>query len=241
MEKNLTQGNGGIYYAESHGPVIAVAGKSANGVDYRNNHATIRSGEKSLLAALTGLAPRNIVFLNQVHGGRILVLEDMPEDDLPSAGDADAMITSLPGLCLVIRTADCVPVFLYDHRKKIMGAVHSGWKGTRLEIARNTLRLMRLKFGSMPEDITAHLLPSIGPESYRINSDVYELFSRGRFEKEGNLYLDLWENVTHSLRDEGVREENIVNYWICTLKEQAYFFSHRGGDAGRNLNFAFMK
>lgn len=240
MEKSLTPGNSGLYFAESAGPVIAVAGKSANRVDYRGSLTRIRSDEKSLLASLTGLAPRNILFLNQVHGGHILILETMPEKDLFSAGDADAMITPLTGLCLVIRTADCVPVFLFDRGKNILAAVHSGWKGTRLEIARNTLRLMRLEFGSKPEEITAYMLPSIGPESYRINSDVYDLFSRGRIEKEGNLYLDLWENVTLSLMDEGMREENILNYRICTLKEQADFFSHRGGDAGRNLNFGFM-
>jgi len=221
-------------------PVIAFAGKSANPVDYRLNHLRIRQNEKKFLCSVTSLEKKNIIFINQVHGDRIKVFDAIPEKDLPTAGEADAMITNQPGLCLVIRTADCVPVFLFDNSKQILGAIHSGWKGTLLEITRKTLRMMVFVFGTDPADIKAYILPSIGPESYQVNRDVFDLFNRGRHESAGNLYLDLWENIGLSLVDEGVRAKNIFNSGICTHRHNNEFYSHRCGDQGRNLNFGFM-
>lgn len=222
------------------GFTVGVAHRPSNSVDYSLPFNDSRRGEKRLLGSFTPVREDRIVFLNQVHGDDIIDIVSAPPANSVHAGDADAAVTSLKGLCLVIRTADCVPVFLMDPVRGVLGAVHSGWKGTRLEIARKTLEFMARRYGSSPADVSALLLPSIGPQSYRVNRDVFDLFDRGRIETEDGLYLDLWEHIESSLRGAGVPAGNILNPRICTMQRNDRFFSHRCGDASRNLNFGFM-
>jgi polyphenol oxidase len=239
-DSGVLRDNGVFAVTAPQGFSVGVAHKPSNSVDYSLPFEDSRQDEKRLLASLTGVPERRIVFLNQVHGDAIVDIAPAPRDDARHAGDADALVTALPGVCLVIRTADCVPVFLADPVRRVLGAAHSGWKGTRLEIARKTLEFMARRYGSLPADIHASLLPSIGPGSYRVNRDVFDLFDRGRIVSGEGLYLDLWAHIESSLRDAGVPAENIRNPRICTMRHNDRFFSHRCGDSGRNLNFGFM-
>lgn len=218
---------------------IGTIGRERNSIDYSLSSETIRHKEKELLRTFTGIAPERTVMLNQVHGDQIVEIKAYPEKDLPWIADADGMLTALPGLCLVIRTADCVPAFAFDAKKKILGAVHSGWKGCRLDITGKLIRIMKER-GCASSDISLFLLPSIGPQSYRVNEDVAQFFPRETIHREGALFVDLWKSVERSAFEEGILLENIFNTQICTLKNEN-FFSHRRGDVGRNLNFAFIE
>ncbi|HNW28249.1 MAG TPA: peptidoglycan editing factor PgeF [Spirochaetota bacterium] len=222
------------------GLAIGVIGKTANPVDYSADSAAIRAAEKELLGKATGLEARNIVALNQLHGDSIIMIHDKPEEDSLIFGEADGLMTAVGGICLVIRTADCVPVFAYDRKRRVLGAVHSGWRGTRLAIAGKMARLMKERYGSSPEDVHAWILPSIGPGSYTVGRDVADLFPRDITEQNGLIYLDLWQNIERSLVDEGIPRDNIFNAGMCTLKMKDEFFSYRAGDGGRNLNFGFL-
>ncbi len=219
---------------------IGVVAKTANPVDYSASPDTVRAAEKRVLGKLTGLDTKNILALNQLHGDSIIAIHEMPREDILIFGEADGLMTALPGICLVIRTADCVPVFAYDRARHVIGAAHSGWRGTRLAIARNMVRQMKERYGSSPEDIHAYILPSIGPESYTVGRDVADLFPGDITEHNGLLRLSLWRNIERSLRDEGIPDVNIFNAGMCTLVMKDEFFSYRAGDAGRNLNFGFL-
>jgi polyphenol oxidase len=222
------------------GLVIGVAGRRANPAAYGVNPAAARSEEKRFLSRVTGLTGEHILALDQLHGDTILAVEAPPADDILIYGEADGLVTALPGVCLVIRTADCVPVFVFDRKRRVLGAVHSGWRGTRLGIAGKLVREMKRLHGSSPVDLGAYILPSIGPDSYTVGRDVADLFPGDIIEKVGALYLDLWRSIERSLAGEGVDAGRIFNARTCTLTRRDEFFSHRGGDAGRNLNFAFM-
>lgn len=222
------------------GLTIGVIAKSANPVDYTAGPAAIRAAEKELLSKATGLEPRNIVALDQRHGDSIIIVHDRPREDSLIFGEADGLVTMESGICLVIRTADCVPVFAYDRIRRVLGAVHSGWRGTRLAIAGKMARLMKDRYGSSPGDIHAWILPSIGPGSYTVGRDVADLFPRDITEKNGVIRLDLWGNIERSLIDEGIPRDNIFSAGMCTLQMKEEFFSYRAGDAGRNLNFGFL-
>ena len=179
--------------------------------------------------------------LDQVHGDIILHMNEYPAQLKASEGEADGMITALPGLCLVIRTADCVPVFLYDPVKKVLGAVHSGWKGTMFNITGKCIGMMGDLYGSDPGNLFAFILPSIGSESYEVNSDVADHFPGDTIEINGRLHVDLWSSIEKSCINSGLRPGKIFNTKICNRKNTDDFFSHRYGDSGRNLNFIFMK
>lgn len=218
---------------------VGVIPKAMNRIDYGGRSDEIRLKEKLLIGGVAELEEKRIVMLNQVHGDGIIVVDSYPEENLPWAADADGMITDLNELCLVIRTADCVPVFAVDEGRRVLGAAHSGWKGCRDNIAGKLVRMMKEKFRCDPKDITAYILPSIGPESYRVNEDVAQFFPDDVSHRDDGIYLSLWKNVESSLHDEGIVAANIFNAERCTLLD-GHYFSHRRGDPGRNLNFAFL-
>ncbi len=222
------------------GLTVGVIGKKGNPVDYSLPLEEIREQEINLVSAASGARKNSIAFMNQVHGTDIrTVALPLPESRL-TVGECDGMVTDDPGACLVIRTADCVPVFIHDREARLLGAAHSGWRGTRDGVVTALARAMRRDFSARPENMTACILPSIGPGSYEVREDVARHFPDHVIERDEGLYLDLWTNIVESLLREGVPEGNILNTGICTLKENRTFFSHRGGDPGRNLNFAVM-
>lgn len=220
---------------------IGMIAKKANTVDYTLGSEIVRSAEKNLLARATGIDRKNILALDQVHGDSFLVIDSYPAADQLIAGEADGFITSLPRLCTVIRTADCVPVFAFDREKRVLGAAHSGWKGTRLRIASSMVREMKRLYRSRYEDIFVYVLPSIGPESYEVGHDVADLFPADITERSGSLYLNLWKSIQDPLMQEGILPEHLFTSGVCTLQRNEEFFSHRCGDAGRNLNFSYFR
>ena len=231
----------GIYRLSDTGLFkIGTVGKSANKINYERDSISIRNDEKTFLKDVTGIDKKNILMLNQVHGDSIVVVDKPPETDAPYLADADGMITDMPGICLVIRTADCVPVVAYDRKKKIFGAVHSGWKGCRLSISRKLIIEMKRIFSCGVRDVNVFLLPSIGPDFYPVNEDVASYFKDDILRKNSLIYLNLWSNIARSLCDEGVPEENIFNACLCTMNNSLEFFSHRNKDKGRNLNFCCL-
>lgn len=218
-----------------------LTGRRINTTDYTAPDTEIWMSDKALISSVTGLDAGRILMLDQVHGDTILHMNEYPSGVRASEGFADGMITSLPGLCLVIRTADCVPVFLYDPVNKVLGAVHSGWKGTMLNITGKCIGMMRELYGSDPGSLYAFILPSIGPESYEVNSDVADHFPGHTIIVNGRLHVDLWGSIEKSCTGSGLRLENIFNAKICNRRNTGDFFSHRAGDRGRNLNFIYIE
>ncbi len=231
-----------IYALEGAGGHLraGVIARAGNNTDYSADFASVRSQEKASVSRVTGIPAENILFLNQVHGDSISLVEEYPSGDEPWHADADAIITSLPGLCAVIRTADCVPLVLFDREKKIMAAVHSGWKGSSLGIAGKALAAMIRRYGCKPGDVLAAIFPSIGPQSYEVKDDVARFFPCDLRVDSGKIFLDLWKNVADSLEAAGIPPVNIFNPRICTLINRGEFYTYRGGDSGRNLNFSFI-
>lgn len=220
---------------------VGVTGRAVNRTDYTAPDREIRVSDKELLSSVTGIPSDRILMLDQVHGDTILHIDACPEENLLSAGEADGMITSLHGLCLVIRTADCVPVLLYDPVNSIIGAVHSGWKGTMLDITGKCITEMTgSRYGSKPENILVFILPSIGPGSYEVNHDVAKYFEDDTIKRNGRLYVDLWGGIEKSCSRNGIIPENMYNARICNRIHHDEFFSYRYGDRGRNLNFIYM-
>ncbi len=223
-----------------NGATVGIAGKAANRTDYGLEEGIVRLHEKLLLSSLTGLPAKNILSLNQLHGDEIIVVDEAPPENRPVFADADGMVTDRRGLALVIRTADCVPVFAFDSARGVLGAAHSGWRGCSLNISGKLIGLMKKRYGSLPADIHAFMLPSIGPDSYTIGDDVAAHFPYYVVSKNEKLYLDLRGNVAASLRREGIPSEKILVCPQCSFIDNREFFSHRRGDTGRNLNFAFL-
>jgi len=156
----------------------------------------------------------------------------------------DALVTRERGLMLTTSHADCVPVFLLDPVRRVIGLVHAGWKGTSLQIAGKTVWKMQEVFGSRPQDCLAGIGPSIGPCCYEVDEPVVNAFQNTDFEDwrtlltgtaPGRWCLNLWEANRRTLLRAGLSAGHIALAKLCTACRQDLFFSQRGsgGKTGR--------
>jgi polyphenol oxidase len=191
------------------------------------------------LASAMGIESQQLIFPSQVHQTRIVhVTSGMDKSELM---ETDALITNVPGMCLAVMSADCVPILLYDKNNGAVAAIHSGWRGTVAKILSKTLEEMNARYGTMGKDIVAAIGPSVCQESYEVGEEVIEsvMTSFANADQllvattQNKAKLDLWEANRSQLIDFGVREEDIEVSNLCTVKNNNYFFSARKGDSGR--------
>ncbi|MCG6911740.1 MAG: peptidoglycan editing factor PgeF [Deltaproteobacteria bacterium] len=179
-----------------------------------------------------------LAFAGQVHGSDILVIEDVPGHGVNPpffhAGTGDAMMTDLPGVYLVIQTADCQAVMLVDPQKNVVANAHVGWRGNTQNILGRTVGEMQRRFGSDPSDVRAAVGPSLGPccaEFVNYRTEFPREFWRYRDDRDR---FDLWAVSFDQLAAAGLPRENIWLSRVCTKCHDARFFSYRAhGVTGR--------
>jgi hypothetical protein len=204
------------------------------------------------IAAAFGISVSQFLFVCQVHRDGVWVIDSRtPLSAYEPLPELDAIVTNRPGLALCIKTADCVPVFLADPVRRVIGAVHAGWKGTALQIVEKAVGEMVQRFGVRPFDLFATIGPAIGPCCYEVDAGVYQAmhrhpsrdacFSAGR--QAGRWMLNLSLANRHQLLSCGLLPEHIRTADHCTACHPELFFSHRaqGGNTGRQLNFIMIR
>ncbi len=157
---------------------------------------------------------------------------------------ADAIITNLFDVPLICATADCVPVLLYSKNSHSIGAVHAGHRGSYLKIAQKTALLMQKTYNADLSDMKAFIGPHIGKCCYEVGSDVAKNFPKFSEEKENQKFmLDLDEANRFSLKEIGLKDENITSLNLCTRCNNDLFFSHRAqnGKSGVFASIIYQK
>jgi YfiH family protein len=155
-----------------------------------------RNRKQALLAvgAVTKSEPWPLVTLRQIHSDIIHVVRSRkPALLIQSHFVGDGLVTDLRGIALGILTADCFPVLLVDTKKKAVGAFHAGWRGTVKRIVEKGVGIMRLEFGSRPEDIHAAIGPGIQQCSFEVGEEVEEAFHT-QFAYAGELFHTVQES-----------------------------------------------
>jgi YfiH family protein len=179
----------------------------------------------------------------QVHGAGVALIGSKDRGRVrPST---DILLTDQPGIALVQRFADCVPLVLYDPGRQALALAHAGWRGTVQGVALEAVRAMAQAFGSHPCDIVAGVGPSIGPCCYEIGPEVAaqvrsdcqqgELFLPQA--DNAMIHLDLWAANRQQLEEAGVGQVEVVG--LCTACHSEEFFSHRA-ERGRTGRFGVM-
>lgn len=195
-----------------------------------------------------GLVSFRAVVMKQLHSARVFWLDRFPESRL--AGDG--LVTASAGLLLVIKTADCLPVFLVDPENRAVAAVHCGWRSSWQKILVSACGLMRENFGSRPETLLAGLGPCIEQKCYEVGPEVLEGFSAAGFDtgkifvpsiKKDKFYLDLKAANRLLLVDEiGLKPENIYEVPACTFCSGDLYSYRRDRQTERRLiNFIGIK
>ena len=189
---------------------------------------------RALLAEHARL-PSTPCWLRQVHGTHV------HRFDAPAAEEveADASVTSEPGVVLAILTADCLPVLFCADDGREVGGAHAGWRGLAAGVLETTLVAMR----TAPDRVHAWLGPAAGPQAYEIGQDVFDAFVSRDADAEsafaatrpGHWRVDLYELARRRLQAAGMTPDRIHGGGMCTISEPQRFFSHRRDQRGGRM------
>lgn len=209
-----------------------------------------------LLCEELGLASDDrLVIPHQTHGTAVfevsedfLAVSDSSRRDVALDG-VDALMTDVPGVCVGVSTADCIPVLLYDEARKACCAVHAGWRGTVARIVETAVGRMQSRFGTRPEHLKAVIGPGISLEAFEVGDEVYDAFRDAGFDMEAisrrfeKWHIDLWACNRMQLERSGVRPEAIVTAGVCTYFNSDDYFSARrlGVASGRIFNGIMLR
>jgi YfiH family protein len=228
----VTSRNGGV----SRGPYAGAAGLGGLnlGTHVGDDPVCVARNRARLRACLPG----EPVWLDQVHGTRVLDL-DGALDNL----NADAAVTRRPGVVAVIMMADCLPVFLTDRQGSVVAVAHAGWRGLAGGVLEAALAAMQVA----PDRVLAWLGPAIGPAAFEVGRDVLDAFVAtdagaaacfvpGR---PGKWLADLPGLAQRRLERAGVA--HISGGRHCTVADAARFYSYRrDGVCGRMAALAWL-
>lgn len=201
--------------------------------------------------------PYNVVLGDQVHDIRTAVVR-VPDPDPATLSGTDALVTNLRGVAIGIRTADCIPILLYDPVRKAVAAVHAGWKGTLRRIVCSSISLMGLEYGSSPADLLAVIGPGICKASFQVGEEVPLAFKNLGFPMDriysweggkikGDVHtghhIDLIAaNIWLMTEVEGMLPQNIHQCGIDTFTDESFYSARRdGSEAGRIITAIMLK
>ena len=193
--------------------------------------AAVKVNHERALAAL-GWREADVVTAHLVHSARVGTVS--PADRGRVLAETDALLTTAPGVVLMLRFADCIPVLFYDRRQRVVGLAHAGWRGIVAEVLPATVARMVEAFGCRPADLWAGVGPAIGPCCYEVGPEVVSQISsvlngRAPFRRrDGRVYLDLWASAQRQLSAAGVGQVDVAQ--MCTACRNDEWFSYRAED-----------
>lgn len=182
----------------------------------------------------------SLLTANQVHGTNIFRMTQTPSGDL-QVGEADALVTDVPGVGLMVQQADCQAVLLYDPVKKVIGAVHCGWRGSVQRILGRVIGFMGENYGCQPADMYGVISPSLGPCCGEFINHKKELpLEFHKFMVRDN-HFDFWQISRSQMVGSGMDGERIQTAGVCTCCSEDYFSYRRavkqsGGVTGRHCS-----
>jgi YfiH family protein len=198
-----------------------------------------------------------LVRVRQVHGDGVLVVDEalaarpgFPFSLIEERVEYDAMITHLTGLALTVSTADCVPILVQDPDRRVVAAIHAGWRGTAARIAAKGIQAMAARYGSRPETLQVAIGPAIRGCCYEVDRSVCEALAASAAAADGHFQpvgVDHWRADLPGLNrtiltEAGVDPAHIEDLGLSTACRRDLFFSHRAdrGRTGRMMNFVML-
>ena len=198
---------------------------------------------------------KKIIRLSQVHGDTIQKINNIDnwcnnfeKDDLKST---DGCITNQKNVVLILRYADCIPLYFYDPVKAVVANIHSGWKGTVQKIGQKAVSMLIKEYHCNPKDIICCIGPCIRKCHFEVEQDVKEIFTstfgymkdREKIIQKGRVLdgvqkynIDNVQINRNMLEEIGIEKSNIIDSNICTCCHSTLLHSYRkeGKEAGRN-------
>lgn len=185
-----------------------------HGFSLRDDRFPLSAGPESILPSL-GIDINKTVQAEQTHGSQVALVDQ--NHQATTLKGVDALMTARPGIFLVIRTADCAPVYLWDPNNRAVALIHSGKKGTLSNISENTVKSLKRNFGSRPGELIAVIGPCIRPPDYE---------------------MDIATNIRVQLENCGVN--NCYDCGENTASDLSRFYSYRTEKGKTGRHYAFL-
>lgn len=208
------------------------------GVNRGDDPDKVRENYRRFFDAV-GVKEGSLVTTNQVHGDivRVVTSADWKSDPFEKAEfEADGLMTATPGVALMVYAADCIPVLLYDPVRRVIAALHAGWRGTAAGIVSRGVERMKEVYGCRGEDILAAIGPGICSQCFETHEDVPNamMASMGtaalqyvQIKENGKFAVDLKGLNRLRLEQAGLTEEHIALCEECTSCLPERYWSHR--------------
>ena len=238
----------------SHGFFNKTGGKSKGiykslncGIGSKDNKKNVKKN-LAIVKRRMGKKTKNIFLVHQIHSNKFVFVNK--DYKLKKKIRADAIITDQKRLPIAILTADCVPLLIHDNKKKMVAAIHAGWKGAYKGIVKKVINHM-LKKGCNRKNITIAIGPSIAQKNYEVKSDFLKKFIKRhkknkiffKFKNE-SIYFNLPSYVRSQVKFYKISKIDMIN--IDTFTEKNNFFSARRSlklnhdDYGRNISIIMI-
>ncbi len=213
-------------------------------VDFKSHPKTegFTSQQKSYLQAHFPYSYQRLVNIHQVHGDFVWAIEKEDLDQLNGAQEADGVITHVVDVLIAVRTADCLSIFIYDPKRKCLGLVHAGWRGTHKQIIMKALQAMKEHWGCSLGDLLIAFGPCIRKCCYQVGGEFKDYFPQDIEKHAGKYYLDLLLVNKKQLIQQGVKSSAIYDCQICTCCDKRFFSFRREKEAaGRQISLMILK
>jgi len=191
---------------------------------------------------------KKIVLLSQVHSSKFYYIGKNMKPNIKFVGDA--LITDKKNIPIAVLTADCAPILIYDNNKKMIAAIHAGWKGAYKNIVKKVIKFM-IKKGCSSKNITAAIGPCISSNSYQVREDFIKKFIKKDkkniifFKKtKDKNYFNLNKYIYFQLKSLNIKKIDIIKKDTFNAKNNFFSarrsISHNESDYGRNISIIMI-
>ena len=204
----------------------------------------VLSDDLSKWSQALAVEPQQLITLKQIHSNRVVVVDD--QFDVKAVREADALVTNRTDVVLAVKSADCLPVLLFDPVKKVVAAVHAGWRGLAQQVVIETVEVMNHRFGVDVRDLHVAFGPCLQVTRFEVGDDVIEAFRQAlghyfSYEslESGKWLIDMPCTAAMGLEQLGLHAKNFYFAEQDTFTMPEVFHSYRrdAKNAGRQLNF----
>lgn len=204
--------------------------------------AAVAANRKRLASAI-GLGRDAVVWMNQVHGDRVVPVDGPLKDPELAVDDTDALVTTTPRLALAVVTADCVPVLMADARAGVVAAVHAGRVGAQKGVVARAVEAM-CDAGAHAQDISVLLGPAVSGRNYEVPAEMAAeveaaLPGSSTTTARGTPGLDLRAGITRQLMDLSINAIDVDPR--CTVDDRNLFSHRRDAPTGRLASLVWME
>jgi len=217
-------------FTTRHGGISKAPFDSLNLAFHVNDNPTDVHQNHLLLAKELHYGADKLIYMRQIHSDSVVIINE--EMDFNSPPECDALITNRPNTPLMVMSADCTPILVYDRTHNAIAAIHAGRIGALDEILPKTLHAMKIEYGTTVEDIMVLLGPSIHGCCYEVNETIARLTVEKGYEKalrreETKVFLDVNTILLLQLKSLEVKIERIEVINHCTSCQCDTYFSYR--------------